>query len=414
MCIQLLLPLVVLIAATGVLAAPAPTPVPTPVPTTTKAYVERRGTETTEDYEPHITIDVPQISIKPYTHEPFSLSLDLPSNTCTPTITPDANGWVPATECNALYNYYPSFGVAIAFSVLFGVLMVPHFIQATVYKAGFVWFIVMSAAWECVGFVVRTLSTREQQDNTLATITQLFILLSPLWVNAFDYMVLARMIHFFVPDRRIGIFKPSMLAMIFVVLDLGSFVIQLTGGSMAGAGADHDTMMKGIHIYMGGIGIQEFFIVLFLFIAIQFHRQMLHLNRHGRLVGPKAKWRGLLYALYASLLFITVRIIFRLVEFSSGNDASNPILQHEWYMYVFDAVPMWFAIVVWNVVHPGAIIKGPDAKMPPSPLRKILCCAFCCSGCRKRKNKDMQMIPDNDHLGDETLPLRERAASPYR
>jgi hypothetical protein len=234
-------------------------------------------------------------------------------------------------------------------------------------------------------------------------------------VNAFDYMVLARMIHFFVPDHRIGIFKPSMLAMIFVVLDLGSFVIQLIGGSMAGPGADHDTMMRGIHIYMGGIGIQEFFIVLFLFIAIQFHRQMLHLDRQGRLVGLKAKWRGLLYALYASLLFITVRIIFRLVEFSSGNDASNPIPQHEWYMYIFDAVPMWFAIVVWNVVHPGAIIKGPDAKMPPSPLRKIFCCACCCSCCRKRKNKDMQVIPDNDHLGgDEMLPLRERAASPYR
>lgn len=115
MCIQLLLPLVVLIAATGVLAAPAPTPVPTPVPTTTKAYVERRGTETTEDYEPHITIDVPQISIKPYTHEPFSLSLDLPSNTCTPTITPDANGWVPATECNTLYNYYPSLALQSPF-----------------------------------------------------------------------------------------------------------------------------------------------------------------------------------------------------------------------------------------------------------------------------------------------------------
>ncbi|KAF4153602.1 hypothetical protein CNMCM6069_000617 [Aspergillus lentulus] len=404
--IQLLLHLVLLISAIGVLAVPAPTP----APTTTEAYVERRGTETTIDYDPHITIEVPKITI-----EPFSLSLDLPSDTCTPTITPDANGWVPATECNALYSYYPSFGAAIAFSVLFGVLMVTHFVQATVYKAGFVWVILMSAVWECVGFVVRTLSTRDQQDSTLATITQLFILLSPLWVNAFDYMVLARMIHFFVPDHRIGVFKPSMLAMIFVVLDLGSFVIQLIGGSMAGPGADHDTMMKGIHIYMGGIGIQEFFIVLFLFIAIQFHRKMLNLDRQGRLVGLKAKWRGLLYALYASLLFITVRIIFRLVEFSSGNDASNPIPQHEWYMYVFDAVPMWFAIVVWNVVHPGAILKGPDAKMPPSPLRKIFCCACCCSCCRKRKNKDMQKIPDNDHLGgEEMLPLRERAASPYR
>ncbi|RHZ52984.1 RTA1 domain-containing protein [Aspergillus thermomutatus] len=408
---QLSLLLLLLIYAIGVLAVPAPTPAPTPGPTTTDiARVQRRATETTNDYDPHITIDVPKISIKP-----FSLSLDLPSNTCTPTVTPDANGWVPATECNALYQYYPSFGAAIAFSVLFGVLMITHFVQATVYKAGFVWVILMSATWECVGFVTRTLSTRNQQDSTLATITQLFILLSPLWVNAFDYMVLARMIHFFVPDRRIGIFKPSLLAMIFVILDLGSFVIQLIGGGMAGPGADHDTMMKGIHIYMGGIGIQEFFIVLFLFIAIQFHRQMLHLDRQGSLVGVKAKWRGLLYALYASLLFITVRIIFRLVEFSSGNDASNPIPRHEWYMYVFDAVPMWVAIAVWNVVHPGAIIKGPDARMPPSPLRKVFCCACCCSCCKKRKNKDMQKIPDNHDLGgDEMLPLRERAASPYR
>ncbi|GFF54145.1 protein RTA1 [Aspergillus udagawae] len=412
--LQLSLLYLLLISAIGVLAVPAPTPAPTPAPisaptlaptTTGVAGLQRRAPD---DYDPHITIDIPTI-------KPFSLSLDLPSNTCTPTVTPDANGYVPPSECNALYQYYPSFGAALAFSVLFGILMITHFVQATVHKAGFVWVILMSAAWECIGFLTRTLSTRNQQDTTLATITQLFILLSPLWVNAFDYMVLARMIHFFLPDRRIGIFNPSLLAMIFVLLDLGSFVIQLIGGGMAGPGADQATMMKGVHIYMGGIGIQQFFIVLFLFIAVQFHRQMLHLDRQGRLVGIKTKWRGLLYALYASLLFITVRIIYRLVEFSSGTDASNPIPRHEWYLYVFDAVPMWFAIMVWNVVHPGAIIRGPDAKMPPSPLRKIFCCACCCSCCKKRKHKDMQKIPTNDHLGgDEMLPLRERAASPYR
>lgn len=233
-------------------------------------------------------------------------------------------------------------------------------------------------------------------------------------VNAFDYMILARMIHFFVPDRRIGIFKPSLLTMIFILLDLASFVIQLIGGSMAGPGADHETMMKGIHIYMGGIGIQQFFIFLFLLIALQFHRQMIHLDRQGRLSGSKAKWRRLLYALYASLLFITVRVIFRLVEFSSGNNSSNPIPQHEWFMYVFDAVPMWFAILVWNVAHPGAIITGPDAKMPPSPFRKIFCCPCCCSCCKRGKNKNTKKLPDSDLLGEEMLPLRERAASPYR
>jgi hypothetical protein len=177
--LQLSLLYLLLISAIGVLAVPAPTPAPTPAPisaptlaptTTDVAGLQRRAPD---DYDPHITIDIPTI-------KPFSLSLDLPSNTCTPTVTPDANGYVPPSECNALYQYYPSFGAALAFSVLFGILMVTHFVQATVHKAGFVWVILMSAAWECIGFVTRTLSTRNQQDTTLATITQLFILLSPL------------------------------------------------------------------------------------------------------------------------------------------------------------------------------------------------------------------------------------------
>ncbi|EAW11682.1 RTA1 domain-containing protein [Aspergillus clavatus NRRL 1] len=398
-----------LVSAIGVHASPSPTPVPDPT------TLQKRAAAT-DPYDPQITLnlDLPPVSIPPVTIPPVtipSLTLDLPTNTCTPTIAPDKNGWVPPTECNALYLYYPSFGAAIAFSFIFGVVMIAHFVQATIYKTGFVWVILMGATWECIGFVVRVLSTRDQQNSTLALITQLFILLSPLWVNAFDYMVLARMIHFFVPEKTIGIFKPSLLATIFVFLDLGSFIIQLIGGSMAGPGVSHDQQMNGIHIYMGGIGIQEFFIILFLLIAIQFHRRMLHLDRIGQLVGPKTQWRGLLYALYCSLLFITVRIIYRLVEFSSGNDASNPIPYHEWYVYAFDAVPMLFAIAVWNLVHPGKVLQGPDAKMPPSALRKICCC----TACRKRKHKDMQKIPDSDPSGgDEMLPLRDRAPSPYR
>ncbi|KAL4871669.1 RTA1 like protein-domain-containing protein [Aspergillus spectabilis] len=328
---------------------------------------------------------------------------------CIPTTTPDANGYVPPSECNALYSYYPSFGAAIAFSILFGILTITHFGQAAVHRAGFAWVILMSAIWECAGFVTRTLSTRDQQNEGLATACQLLILLSPLWVNAFDYMVLARMIHFFMPERRIGIIKPAHLTAIFVLLDIVSFFIQAVGGLMAGPDVDPDVMMKGIHIYMIGMGVQEFFILLFLFIAITFHRRMLALDRQGALIEKEnTKWRGLLYALYTSLLFITIRIIFRLVEFSRGDDISNPVLTHEWFIYVFDAVPMCFAIAVWNVAHPGAVIRGPDAKMPPSPLRRVFCrCCCCCSCCRRRKNKDGLKTMEGDRpSGEETLPLR--------
>ncbi|KAL4924146.1 RTA1 domain-containing protein [Aspergillus undulatus] len=322
---------------------------------------------------------------------------------CKPTIAPDANGYVPPSECNALYSYYPSFGAAVALSTLFGILIITHFVQAVFHKTGFTWVIIMSAIWECVGFVTRTLSTRHQQNEAYATVSQILILLAPLWVNAFDYMVLARMIHFFMPESRISIIKPAHLTTIFVLLDIGSFIVQAVGGLMAGPGVDPTTMKTGIHIYMIGMGVQEFFILCFLLIAIVFHNRILHLEKQGALeVGEgKTQWRGLLYALYTSLAFITIRIIYRLVEFSSGTDISNPLVSHEWFMYVFDAVPMLFAIGVWNGWHPGAVLKGPDAKMPPSPRKD------------KKKARDMQKLVNAEHFGrHEMAPLQPLSGQP--
>lgn len=34
-------------------------------------------------------------------------------------ITPDKNGYVPEWACNANYNYYPSFGAALFFTIIF-------------------------------------------------------------------------------------------------------------------------------------------------------------------------------------------------------------------------------------------------------------------------------------------------------
>lgn len=110
----------------------------------------------------------------------LTLSLDLPSDTCTPTIKPDKYGWVPASECDALYLYYPSFGAAIAAAVIFGILFMAHFVQATMYKAGFAWVILMGVSWETVAYGVRAFSTHNQQNDTVVTIAQMFVLLAPL------------------------------------------------------------------------------------------------------------------------------------------------------------------------------------------------------------------------------------------
>jgi hypothetical protein len=194
-------------------------------------------------------------------------------------------------------------------------------------------------------------------------------------------MVFARVVHFYSPTRKVWFFSPSILAFIFVTLDITSFVMQLIGGGMAGPGASADSQKKGLKIYMGGIGMQEGFIVLFLGLVIMFNRDQLQAERVGRLTADKiAGWRRLIWALYGCLLAITIRIIYRLAEFSAGLGTSNPLPSNEPVLYVLESTPMWLAILVWNVVHPGRFIHGEDGKMPPSWLSRHLCCC-----CRKRR-----------------------------
>ncbi|KAI0888498.1 RTA1 like protein-domain-containing protein [Annulohypoxylon maeteangense] len=293
-------------------------------------------------------------------------TIDVVIPTCIQTIEPDANGYLPPGTCHALWDYYPSFSAAMAFTIIFGLLTVAHLYQSIAYRKKFCWVIVMASFWETMAYLFRTVSTRYQSNTAIYLVFQIFILLSPLWVNAFDYMVLGRMIYFFAPSRKVfGIPAPT-LAAAFVTFDFVAFCIQLAGGSMAGPTAPEDEQLRAIHIYMGGIGLQQFFIVVFVAFAVKFQLDMRNVNPPRNLqTSWRSGWRPLLLTLYASLTCITIRIIFRLVEFSSGSTGvSNPLLTNETYFYVLEAMLMLLAILSFNVIHPGTVLVGPESEMP--------------------------------------------------
>ena len=146
---------------------------------------------------------------------------------------------------------------------------------------------------------------------------------------------------------------------------------------MISPGTSQSTLMTGIHIYMGGIGLQELCILIFTSIAIKFSLVMRQQERgltgtnNQILDGRPRNWRALLYVLFASLALITTRIIFRMVEFADGIDPSkNPIPYHEAYFMALDALPMLIAIVLMNIVHPGRILQGEGSEFPKGPTRK--------------------------------------------
>ena len=158
---------------------------------------------------------------------------------------------------------------------------------------------------------------------------------------------------------------------------------------MAGPGASPKSQRKGLNLYMGGIGMQEGFIILFLGLVFKFHRDQLQAERCGRLALNKiAGWRWMIWALYTCMLAITIRIIYRLIEFSAGLGSSNPLPKNESLLYVLESAPMFLAIVIWNIFHPGRYMYGEDTKMQPSWLSRHLCCCCHRRHCKKSDTED--------------------------
>ncbi|KAM0256095.1 hypothetical protein ACHAQJ_005182 [Trichoderma viride] len=260
-------------------------------------------------------------------------------------------------------------------------LTLVHIIEAILFKKGYSWVLIMGATWETVAFILHALGAHNQQNVTFSTLWQILFLLAPLWINAFVYMTFARMVHVFMPDRKVSFVKASHVSKLFVLADFFSFVVQATGGIMVSPSSSVSIQSIGLHVYEGGIGIQEVFILVFLVLMIAFHIRIIKLaegrlllpeeinlnganeNHHNYFEDPKGcMW--LLYALYAVLAFITMRIVYRLVEFTKGLDPSiNALPFHEYYFYSLDAFPMMAALLILAVFHPGRVIRGPNSSL---------------------------------------------------
>ena len=181
-------------------------------------------------------------------------------------------------------------------------------------------------------------------------------------------MTLGRMVHFFLSDDKVFGLKAKRITLIFVLCDITSFFVQAAGGTMTTPSESPSTQKIGLHVYMGGVGLQLLFICIFMALCIRFQLKITRQEQSTLEAGQGVHMtdfksplqaRRLLYLLYFVLGLIVYRNIYRLIEFSSGVESS--ITQHEWYTYVFDAVPMFFALVAFNAYHPGRVLQGPKS-----------------------------------------------------
>ena len=96
-----------------------------------------------------------------------------------------------------------------------------------------------------------------------------------------------------------------MFGPVFVFLDIFAFIVQVLGAAQA-AGKDvaDDKILRGLHIYMAGVGIQLLFILVFCSFLAKFMSDL-----HGRSPAEFLKLRWLCYTEACVLLLIVVCVI---------------------------------------------------------------------------------------------------------
>ena len=286
----------------------------------------------------------------------------------------------------------PSTGAAYLFAVLFALTTTAHIVQAIIHRKFYAWVIIMGAAWQTAAYVTRILSIQNYTSSALYSAWFILILLAPLWINAFVYMILGRIVYNFTTSARVLRIKAWRFGLYFVLLDIVAFLIQAAGASMAsGDNLTQDEILRGLHIYMGGIGFQLFFIICFIGVAYIFHRD---LNSNRATAGDVQAHR-LLFVVYAVLGLITIRIIFRLIEYANGYSSGIPI--HEAYQYCLDSTPMLLALVLLNIWHPGRIMPGKESDLPSRKQRKAI-----------GKRNVVGRVGGGLGTGSRALPLYER------
>lgn len=176
----------------------------------------------------------------------------------------------------------------------------------------------------------------------------MFILLGPTLFAATVYMTLGRIIRS-IRAEQYSVVKVNWLTKIFVTGDVVSFLLQGTGAGIMATGSNASL---GQDIIMVGLVVQVVMFILFIITAVIFQVRMHHYPTH-QAFDAELPWKKHLYTLYAVSSLILVRSIFRVVEYAMGQDGYP--LTHEWTLYIFDAVLMFAAMVIYGVFFPSEL-----------------------------------------------------------
>lgn len=286
-----------------------------------------------------------------------------------------------------MWHYSPSIPASVIFFVLFLSVTSYHAYLLTRRKTWFCIPFVVGGAFEFLGYILRAVAHSNQQSVPVYAMQYLFLLLAPILFAASIYMILGRIIRLTKGDEY-SVVRVNWLTRLFVGSDVLCFLIQMGGGGMLAAAKTKERIDLCNHIVLGGLILQILMFMFFVTAAVIFHSRMKKRPTSAAIDGPLGMnsrvgawgkwtlgrsmpgWMRMMYFLYITSVLITLRNLFRVVEYGMG--WSSYLLNNEWVLLVFDGLLMFGVLVICIVCYDPEISKGKRMKYAKQVDRESL------------------------------------------
>ncbi|KAJ5760523.1 RTA-like protein [Penicillium odoratum] len=254
----------------------------------------------------------------------------------------------------SLWFYAPNKGAPIAFAILFAISGAIHFYQTWRYKS---WKVTGFLPWSALlftgGFITRAIAAFGQWSNINLYIASSVLLLAgpPVYETA-NYFILGRILYYIPYHSPI---HPGRVYSTFIAFGVVIESITANGAvQLASGNSTHNQQNIGKALLKTALILQLALMAAFIALASRFH-----FNCKGAGV-LSHKVKRCLIVLYISCTLITIRTIYRTVEYFSAASLNNyidiqhisPILKQEWFFWFFESVVMYSNTTLLNVFHP--------------------------------------------------------------
>ncbi|PYI21201.1 RTA1 like protein [Aspergillus violaceofuscus CBS 115571] len=185
---------------------------------------------------------------------------------------------------------------------------------------------------EIVGLAARTYASSHLSAENPYIIQILLILLAPILFAAAIYMFLGRLIRA-TGQPHLSPIRITWLTKIFVLGDIFCFLVQAAGAAKLVSADTADAISSSQDIVLGGLGLQVVMFGIFAVCSVVFHVRISK-PPHRHHVDPAVQVHAMLATVYASGLLVTVRNVYRLVEYKEST--TGYLQTHEWPTYGLD------------------------------------------------------------------------------